>query len=306
MLFSVFMLNELIQDKDESKNQERWLLLRAKLYEEKIKAAFELFRENGIEPILIKGWAVAREYPEKYQRIYSDIDLCVAQEFYRKGLELIDRAESRQLNIDLHDGLRHLDTVRWDDLYENSRLELIDDVLVRVLRPEDHLRVLIVHWLTDGGANKERLRDLYYLIENNLETFDWERSLAVVSERRRQWICKTIGLVHKYYGLEISEFAFFEEANELPKWLTQTLEKEWAADIKLKPLHTLLGNRKELWQQFKKRFPPNAIQATIDMEGSFNNIPRLYYQIGSMFIRLKPSVRRIYNALRIKRRIGNG
>ncbi len=283
----------------EGKNEERWLLLRSKLYEEKIKEAFKLFRENNIEPILIKGWAIAREYPKKHQRFYSDIDLCVSTELYKKCSELVLSEDARQFNIDLHNGLRHLDTVSFDDLFENSKLVLIDDVPIRVLRPEDHLRVLVVHWLTDGGAYKERLLDIYYLIENNKADFDWERCLGIVSQRRRQWICQTIGLVHRYYDLDVSELPIAEETKNIPVWLVKALEKEWSADVWLRPIHTILGDKKELWAQIKKRFPPNAIQATIDMEGSFDNRSRIYYQIGSVFVRMKPSIRRIYDALRL-------
>ncbi len=296
-MFSESGMNEV-----EIKNEERWLLLRSKVYEEKVKDAFKLFRENDIEPILIKGWAAAREYPQKFRRIYSDIDLCVSTDLYKKGSELILRDEARQFNIDLHNGLRHLDTVDWNDLYENSRIVNIDDVPIRILRPEDHLRVLSVHWLTDGGAYKDRLLDLYYLIENNKKDFDWERCLGIVSKRRREWVCKIIGLVGKYYGLDVNGFSFFKEATDIPDWLIKALEREWSSAVPLKPIHTLLGNRSEFWTQIKKRFPPNAIQATIDMEGSFDDKPRFYYQFGSIFIRLKPSITRIYNALKINKK----
>jgi hypothetical protein len=37
----------------EQENENRWLILRAKVEDERIKAAFRLLRDNGIEPILI-------------------------------------------------------------------------------------------------------------------------------------------------------------------------------------------------------------------------------------------------------------
>jgi Uncharacterised nucleotidyltransferase len=283
---------------EEDENKRRWLILRTKLHEENIKAAFKLLRGNGIEPILIKGWAAASLYPEKYQRIYNDIDLCVAPELYAEARGLVDSEEGKPLNIDLHSGLRHLDTVEWDDLYENSRILTIDNLPIRGLRPEDHLRVLCVHWLTDGGVYKEKLLDFYYLIENNRSEFDWDRCLNSVSKTRREWILKTIGLTHKYYNLDISELPFADEMRRIPPWLFKTLEKEWATKVSLKPLHTLLTNKKELWAQIKKRIPPNAIQATIEMEGKFDNSGRLFYQIGSIFVRLKPSVKRFYEVFK--------
>ncbi|HEV7375045.1 MAG TPA: nucleotidyltransferase family protein, partial [Pyrinomonadaceae bacterium] len=42
----------------------RFHTIHATLHHHRIKQAFSLFRAAGIEPILIKGWANARLYPE--------------------------------------------------------------------------------------------------------------------------------------------------------------------------------------------------------------------------------------------------
>jgi hypothetical protein len=280
------------REAEEKDNEKRWLILRVRLAEENIKSAFRLFRENGIEPVLIKGWAVAREYPEMYQRFFSDIDLSVAPDDYEKALQLVEGIEGGNLNIDLHCGLRHLDTLEWDRLFANSEVELIDEVPVRILRVEDHLRVLCVHWLTDGGAYKDRLLDIYYLLQNNADKFDWDACFHAIDENRREWIIKTIALVHKYHPLDVSKLPFAVGIDSIPKWFTKALEKEWASETRLQPLHVYLNSRKELWKQLKKRFPPNAIQSTVLMNGKFDESPRLFYQLGSIFQRLKPSIKK--------------
>jgi hypothetical protein len=285
-------------EKKEKEDEKRWLILKTKVYEEKIKSAFVLFRAHHIEPILIKGWAAAAEYPEKYLRTFSDIDLCVPPEDYEKSQKLVAAGEGQMLNVDLHCGLRHLDTLEWDDLFENCVLELLGDIKIRILRPEDHLRVLCVHWLNDGGANKERLLDIYYLLKNHSDNFDWNRCFGKISKTRREWIIKTIAVVHKYHELDISKLPFAVESELIPGWFTKTLEKEWASETKLISLHILLGNRREFWKQVKKRIPPNAIQSTIEMEGAFDEAPRIYYQIGSIVYRLKPSIVRVYSSLK--------
>ena len=282
----------------EIENEKRWLILRARIAEENIKSAFRRFRENGIEPVLIKGWAVAREYPEKYQRFFSDIDLSVAPDSYEKSRHMISSEAWGNLNIDLHCGLRHLDTLEWDELFANSRVENIDDVPVRILCNEDHLRVLCVHWLTDGGAYKEKLLDIHYLLQNNVGRFDWEKCFSSIDENRRDWIIKTIAVVHRFYPLDVSKMPFADTLEFIPKWFTKALEKEWASDTKLQPIHVFLENREEFWKQLKKRLPPNAIQATIEMEGKFDETPRIFYQLGSMFLRLKPSIKRTVRYLK--------
>jgi len=279
-------------EKEVEANERRWLILRAKIAEEDIKAAFRYFREQGIEPVLIKGWAAALEYPEKYMRLYGDIDLCVAPESFEKSRQLIVSEKVKKIQIDLHCGLRHLDTAGWETLFENSSVEYIDDVPVRILSREDHLRVLSVHWLTDGGAYKERLLDIFYLLQNHVDDFDWEKCFAAVDENRRQWIIKTIAVVHRYHKLDTTNMPFAEQLKTIPQWLSKALEKEWASDTKLQPIHVFWDNKKEFWKQLKKRFPPNAIQATIEMEGKFDESSRIFYQLGSIFMRLMPSIRR--------------
>jgi hypothetical protein len=281
-------------------DEERWLILRAKVTEERIKSAFRLLRDKEIEPVLIKGWAAAREYPERHLRNFSDIDLCVSPAMYEKSLALIDGEEGRKLNIDLHRGLRHLDTLEWEELFQNSLTVPVDEVPFRVLRPEDHLRVLCVHWLTDGGAHKEKLLDIFYLLQNHKEDFEWDFCFRKTSPKRRRWIIKTIAVTHRYYGLDVSDLPFADELRTIPGWFMRALEKEWASGAKLKPMHVSMGSGNEFWNQLKKRFPPNAIQATIDMEGEFDESSRFYYQMGSILLRLKPSVKRIFQALKLK------
>jgi hypothetical protein len=283
------------QDSDEF----RWRLLRSKIYEENIKKAFEIFRKDRIEPVLIKGWAASLNYPQNSERTYGDIDLCVDPEQFEKANTIAETLDIKKLNIDLHKGFRHLDTVGWEYLLHNSQLKKIDDMEIRVLRPEDHLRILCFHWLNDGGAYKEKLWDIYYAVKNRPEDFDWGRCLRIVSEKRRKWIVLTIGLAAKYLELDISGTPISTEANHLPKWLTTAVEKEWKSEIKLKPLQTCLDDKKEFVRQVLKRLPPNPIQSTIEMEGSFDNkSPRIFYQIGAIFLRITPSLRRINEVLR--------
>ena len=59
------------------KTDNRWNIIYQAAQEEKIKTLFKLFRENNIEPILIKGWSVSRFFPADIARYSMDIDLTV-------------------------------------------------------------------------------------------------------------------------------------------------------------------------------------------------------------------------------------
>ena len=55
----------------------RLFRLSALIHEREIAHVLSLLRAEGIEPVLIKGWAIARLYPEPGLRPYGDIDLCI-------------------------------------------------------------------------------------------------------------------------------------------------------------------------------------------------------------------------------------
>lgn len=270
---------------------EKYKLLRYRIYEKKILDVYQLLKTNNFEVVLIKGWAAAENYPKPFLRPIGDIDLAVNPNTFLDAVALTTKLQNGE--IDLHRGLRHLDTLEWSRLFENSRSKKIDNANLKVLCPEDHLRVLCVHWLIDGGAKKDKLWDIYYAVENRPADFDWDRCLNVVSETRRKWILCTIGLAQKYLGLSLKDTPLAGEKIEIPNWLIKALEKEWRSGILLKPLQYCLRDKRELWRQIKKRMPPNPIQATIDMEGEFDEKSRIKYQIGDIFYRLKLSLKRI-------------
>lgn len=257
---------------------------------ERSSTSLFFFRKKGIEPVLIKGWAASRNYPEPFRRVYSDIDIAVDPRVYQKALELID---IEKVNIDLHRGLRHLDTAGWDDLFAGSKLVNLSGIDIRLLRPEDHLRVLCVHWLNDGGIYKEKLWDIFYAVKNRPADFDWERCLGAVGERRRFWIICTIGLAHRYLNLDICDLPFRDSAEKIPLWIKKALEREWASGQRLISLDICVHDRGLFLAQLKKRMPPNPLQATIEMEGDLRARSRVYYQFASFLKRINPSARRL-------------
>jgi hypothetical protein len=269
----------------------RWRVLQTALHEKQLEQAFALFRGAGIEPVLIKGWAALRFYPDEDKRYPGDLDLCVAPEDHSAAYEILKNDQS-WLPVDLHKGLRHLDTVPFHELISHSKLVKLGETDIRVLRDEDHLRVLCVHWLNDGGAYREKLKDIHYAVENRERNFDWDRCLNAAGARRRRWVICAILLAHKYFGTKIDDTPAGGE-KDLPLWLVGAVEKEWRDPVRLKPLELFLRDPQGFWQQLRKRMPPNALQATIEMEGDFDRLPRIYYQAIDTLARIIPSFRRI-------------
>lgn len=272
--------------------QENIFQLMTKVQAERIRRAFVFFREREIEPILIKGWAIARFYPNECERFSADVDLAVNPDVYPQALELTERFLRGKLTIDLHRGLEQFDNLSFEDLFENSRLVDLNDIKVRVLRHEDHLRLLAVHWLRDGGIFRERLWDIHYGLKNRPADFDWDRFLGTTDEKRRKWIIGAIALAQRYTDLNVEDTPIADEVKNprlLPKWMLRTLEKEWKDPVKLIPLDAVMEDRREFWRQLKKRFPPNPLAASLYTNAPLNDFPRLPYQIINIFQRVLPS-----------------
>jgi hypothetical protein len=283
-----------------TRDTERWNLLQQKAQRVKSIRAVELMRSADIEPILIKGEAAAQFYPQDKTRLSTDIDLAVASADFEKARELSRSGRAAGLAIDLHNELRRLDTVDWQNLFENSVSLEFEEGNIRVLRPEDNLRVLCVHWLTDGGVYKDRLWDIYYAVANRPAYFDWDRFLGIVGERRRRWLVCTLGLAGRYLGLDLSDTPIKDEAAQLPKWLIEAVEHEWADEVKPRPLEASLHDSKVLIDQVKRRLQPNPIRATVEMEGSFDAHTRFFYKLGNFLKRIPSSYRRVSGTLRAR------
>lgn len=276
----------------------RWNLIQRKAQEWKLVRAFTRFREQGVEPILIKGWAAGIHYPPSHPRVSIDMDLAVSAADFEKAERIAGEAAGEGLAIDLHRELRHLDTVEWVDLFSNSITIDIDGYPIRVLRPEDHLRVLCVHWLTDGGLNRERLWDIYYLVDDRKGEFDWHRFLAPVNDARKRWLTCTLGIAKKYLDLDLGGTPIEQESKDLPGWLTKCIEKNWRSGFKHVPLEVAIFRPKELFTQLGDRLFPNPISSTIEMEGSFDARTRIHYRVGGFVKRVMPSLRRISTTVR--------
>ena len=91
-------------------------MLQRKVQEHNVLRAFALFRDNGIEPVLIKGLAAAKFYPENIYRPSIDMDMAVSKADYAKASTLLQNLAADGLAIDLHRELRHLDSAEWKDL----------------------------------------------------------------------------------------------------------------------------------------------------------------------------------------------
>jgi putative nucleotidyltransferase-like protein len=252
-----------------------------------------LLRQNSIEPILIKGPALAILYPESGLRPGGDIDLCVAPSDYRRADNLLKR-ECVGYNVDLHSGLLNLDHHRWDDLYARSNTLILDGTSVRVPCPEDHLRVLCFHFLREGAWRPLWLCDIANLVESRTEEFDWQLFLGD-NAKRAGWFACAILLTGRLLEARLDDLPSSVTTVRFPSWFVGAVLKAWKVRAMqrrhLTPMSSAWRTPTFALKGLRYHWP-NPIEGTIGVRGPFNELPRLPFQIGNCFVRTVDYLRR--------------
>lgn len=275
--------------------------LQSAIHEREIKTVRGLLGRAGIEPVLVKGWAVARLYPESGLRPYGDIDLCVSPEQFTAAKAALN-TEANHSQVDLHRGFAKLDTRTWNELYSRSELLKIEDVEVRVLGPEDHLRALCYHFLREGAWRALWLCDIAVAVESRPAGFDWDLFMGR-DPKRHEWFVCSIALAHHLLEANLDGVPESIAEKRSPGWLVPSVLKAWEVRAML---HRHTTPMKNLWRnpayalrpKNLRAHWPNAIEGTIGVNGRFNEMPRLPFQLGTCAVRALDYLRHLPSMLR--------
>lgn len=266
----------------------RYYSIQNRVREHEIQKGFNLLRSHNIEPILVKGWAINRLYPNHALRFFSDNDFLYHPADFEKAKRILEMEENGRFNQDMHRGtsnpLRKLDHKSFEELFEKSQLVRLGETNVRVLSNEDHLRLLVSHWLMDGGERASGLCDVALLVENHAQNFDWNLCLSN-NKQRAGWVSCTIELAHKLLGARVDNVPNEVRCKEMPAWLLPALLRAWKyKPVLQQPWNDIRAPAKFI-KNLSQRFPLNPISSTARINGSFNNTPRLPYSVVSYAIR---------------------
>lgn len=259
--------------------------LQAAVHRRRIALAFRTLRAAGVEPILGKGWAAARLYPEEGLRPYSDIDLAVRPEEYPAASALLPALAREGSCVDLHRGFPELSDTPPEALHARSRLLPVDDVPVRVLGPEDHLRLLGLHMLRHGAWRPLWLCDLGAALESRPEELDWPWLLGR-DPRRADWVVCALGLAHELLGACLDGAPDPVRERRLPAWLVPAVLRQWGRvgsqlpQGARTPMAFYLRRPRGVLRALQGRWP-NPIEGTVGVRGPFNELPRWPFQIGA-------------------------
>lgn len=267
----------------------RLYTLESRLNQAKIAKVFALLRSFGVEPILIKGWAAARYYPEQGLRPYGDIDICVRRKEFEKAERALAGLDPLRFKLDLHSGFAKFGIREEAELFTRSRLATIEQTDVRILGVEDHLRVVCFHLMREGAWRPLWLVDVAAALESQPRDFDWNYCLG--EKRHAAPVVSAIGLAQQLLGAEVEHMTEAQRPLKNPSWLIPTVLNEWGSPAPSMtsrhevPMLGHLRRRKDLLQGLRHRWP-NPIEATTTMNGPFNDLPRLPFQIANSLVRL--------------------
>lgn len=258
-----------------------------------IKKVIDVFRHHRIDPILVKGWSIARLYPELGLRPYGDIDLCIDPADFATAKRVLQTGDRILSNVDLHCGFETFDSPSWDSLRSRSVMVEMDGIGIRVLGPEDHLRLLCFHFLREGAWRPLWLCDIAVAIENRPANFDWDLLLRR-NRRETDWLLCTFLLAHCLLDADLEGALPVRISESLPKWLVPCVRSEWekpAMPMRHRlPVFNFATGLRENLRGLQVRWP-NQVEATIGVGAPFNEIPRLPFQLAQCFLRVTKYVR---------------
>ena len=271
----------------------------AAVHERAIQRIVTLLRAAGVEPLLAKGWAVARLYPEPGLRPYGDVDLWVRPGQYGPAVAALRNSAPLGCAVDLHQRCFELKDRTPDELYARSLVVGLGEVDVRILGPEDHLRFLCVHMLAHGAWRPLWLCDIGAALESRPADFDWDCCLGG-NKRRADWVACALGLAHRLLGARLDGTPV-ARTSHLPRWLVPTVLREWGAGYRHRePLAAYLRHPAGVLEALRLCWP-NPILATVEVGGPFNELPRLPFQLGQCLSRTAQIAAELAGSLRKQR-----
>lgn len=266
--------------------------LQSAIHEQHIEKVFRLLHAASVDAVLAKGWAAAALYTNRDLRPSGDIDICVRPGHFQLAKEVLSSPEANNCWVDLHKSFSEIGDRTNDDIFARSKIVPLGGEEIRILGPEDHLALLCTHFLKHGAWRPLWLCDIGVAIESLPAGFDWSICLGR-NKTRSSWIKSAIGLARRLLGAKTDKLPNALKEIELPAWLVENVLWQWVRPFPSHqapmnhplPMAHVLSHPTELMGGLRERWP-NAIMATVSVDGRFNNFPRLPYQMANCIFRM--------------------
>ncbi len=269
--------------------------LEGALQEGRLPQAFARLRAAGLEPLLAKGWAVARHYPESGLRPYGDIDLFVSAGQHAAAAAALHPAGAAPLPVDLHAGFADLDDRDPEALASRSCAVEMKGATVVTFGAEDHLRLVALHALRHGLARALWLVDVAVLLEQRPADFDWDCLLGGLARRTEAMAC-AIGLASRLLGAGLEGVPESLARRPLPSWLEPAVLEQWGrGSARRRPIEDYLRDPAGALREIPLHWP-NAVAASVGTGAPWNELPRLPFQVVFATRRGALALRRMWRA----------
>jgi hypothetical protein len=276
------------------RQQHRLELMQGRLRERCLVETFVGLREAGVEPLLIKGWTVARHYPDPGMRPFGDLDLCVRDQDYDRAVEALGRRVDARAPVDLHRSSRRQGDVLYGSLFERSRTVPLNGVEIRVPSDEEHLRLLVLHMLSHGAWRPHWLCDIAVALESREPGFDWD--LCLRGDRRLSgWVLATLRLAHELLGARLDGTPAEGSEARLPRWMAHEVLEAWgrgrSANMDAPTgVHLALGGPAAFARAVRANWR-NGLQAAVELRAPAKAFPRFPVRFAASVARLPSALR---------------
>jgi hypothetical protein len=169
-----------------------------------------------------------------------------------------------------------------------AQLVQLGNQTVRVLGPEDQLRLMALHALRHGVFRPIWLVDLAVAIETRPVNFDWDLCLGV-DRRQADWVACGLALSGRLLDARLDDTPIEHRVRTLPSWLIKAVLKNWVRGTSsrapvFRPLTAELGHPRRAWIEARRRWD-RPIEATMEVGGRFNHLPRWPFQAAAVAVR---------------------
>lgn len=191
--------------------------------EEAVVECVSRLRAYGIEPVLIKGLALAKLYPEGIVRPAGDIDLVVHKEEFAAAHAILHDSTKPAIPIDVD--LKHvqiLDEAPHAGFSPDIGTVVIGGRTIRTISPSDNLSMLVGHFLKHSGAKCRWLVDIALFLEAGTSRTDHRYSAE------RHWIEPSEWMARSELGLQSPiQIGRIRPTRPAPLWLVSEVRCRW-------------------------------------------------------------------------------
>ena len=258
-------------------------------HDARLKGALHVLETAGVQPVLAKGWSVARSYPSRGLRPFGDHDLFVAPGEFSAAETALAAYQGESLMVDLHMGVP-AGRGDWASVQARTHEVELGERAVRVFAPEDQLGLLGPHLLFHGAWRPLWLCDIAVLVESLSGDFDWDY-LCSRPKRQVDEVRVVVRLAHEVLGADIGRTPWADSNHRLPAWLPKATLAAWSDEhystttsimLTEARLRTVLRSLRLRW--------PNPIEVTHRWGMPYNALSRLPLQLWDATVRTARAV----------------